>query len=573
MYTSRTGVKSLDYYFNLLKHRGPDMSNYLHFRDNIDYITMGFHRLEIRGLGYEGMQPFYSERTGVKLFCMVNGEIYNTREIEVEYGISESRSDCEVVLRLFEHFNFNAKKLCQTLRGYYAFVIYERGKENTLSKLYIGTDEMSIRPLFIGLDGDSITIASEMLAIPEKYNESIMRISPGHIYLPLSGLKRIPKNIDDLKSVQYPYFFWNVSQDSVSLDNSGWFNSLSEMFSKYKSMSKTFEDEATSVRETLMESVKEQMVSDRDVGFLLSGGLDSSLVCSIAARYSQMRIKTFTVGLVGDDFSENEEELPMDILEARKVAQHIGSDHHEYFFNMSTALHSIVDVVGILGSWDQTTIRASVPMYLCVKKIREEFPSISVLFSGEIADEMFQGYLYNRRSPSPEEGMIESVRRMRDICYFDGLRADRIASSLGMELRLPFFDKRLIKVVLNCNPKYLHPPSNGYVEKRLLRMAFDGFNFLPETNLWRVKGALSDESSKNSSWKTYIKTNLTDIIPFTPGLNEDDIYKYIFDIWYGLDRRHLIPYKWMPLWCPEVGDDSSATAIDFQPKFEVVVEE
>lgn len=577
----RTGEKvDIYHYFKLMKHRGPDMSNFIYFPDEIDYVAMGFHRLAIRGLGYSGMQPFYSERTGRKLFCMVNGEIYNTHSLWNMIAPSEDEpvSDCEVVLRLFEYTNFNTKDVCNQLRGYFAFVIYEQGSKDTSPKLYIGTDEMSIRPLFIGVDKNSMTVASEMQSIPEKYGSSIIRIKPGHICTPFSGLKRISTCVNDLEKNQHPYFFWTVEKRNWDMFDIGkWVEHLTDVISRKKEL---FNTVATKVHGILVESVMEQLESDREMGFLLSGGLDSSLVCSIASKGSSTPIKTFTVGILEDFQMEdvrngtlNVSDLPSDIIAARKVAEHIGSDHHEYFFSMSEALDTILEVIKILGSWDQTTVRASIPMYLCVKRMKEEYPDIAVVFSGEVSDEMFQGYIYFRKFPTPEESRSDSIRLMKNICHYDALRADRIISSMGMELRLPFFDKRLLNVILGCNPSYLHPGSNNGIEKHLLREAFRKDGYLPECILDRAKGTLSDESSKNSSLKFNIKRNLHKILPYTPNATEDEVYALIFDVWYGIQRRPIIPGKWMPMLCPEVGDDSSASAIKFEPKIEVIVEE
>ncbi len=488
-----------------IKHRGPDETQIRYFEKNGWIIIFVFYRLSIIDVSHDAMQPF--EKDGI--FCIVNGEIYNYKNIyktELNDYIKQSNSDCEVILPLFLKYK-NIEFVCSILDGEYSFVIYDSNQ----NKIYIGTDELSIRPLFVSYNNDSIGLASESKAL--LFHDTILRVQPG-MYSVLS-----PEYISVNFMKHYCYPKWN--------------NKLS------------YEDVKKGIHDIIVENVKMKLNSDREHCFLLSGGLDSSIICAIASRYSNERIKTFCIGF----HPSKDEKLPTDILAARKVASHINSVHHEIMLTYKEGIDVIQEVIRIGETWDQTTIRASIPMYLGIKKIREMYSNIAIIFSGEVSDELFQGYLYNLYSPSLEDGKKDSMRLLKNICYFDGLRVDRMVSAFGFELRLPFFSRKLLNFVFSSHPKYISP-ING-IEKKILREAFE--SYLPQEIVWRTKNALSDATSHKSIWKTKIHEYCTNL----GYSNEDEYYKNIFS--YYFYSKNIIPYKWMPQWVNAT--DSSASTL------------
>ncbi len=541
LFLSSNPIKGKDYillteYFSRMYHRGPDQSNVRLYNDN---IMVGFHRLAVMGPDISGLQPFETERFS----CIVNGEIYNYKYIQKflqEEGIDinwKTNSDCEVVLPLFEFLFYQDEESCipkliNFLDGEFSFIILDI----ETSKVYFGTDELSIRPLFIANDNKgNFLLSSEQKAIPDFFE--VLRLPSAHY-------GHIDKRI--------------------------WMDCYYDLSTIEINTSITMEEAIHSLRYLLIENVRIKLNTDREYGFLLSGGLDSSLICSIASSLLPNRIRTFTVG-----FSED----ATDVLAARKVAKYINSNHTEYIFTYQEGLDIIPEVIYYNESWDQTTVRASVVMKLCVKKIKEEHPDIAVIYSGEVADELLMGYLYNKKNPSLEEGRKDMIMRLKDICYFDGLRADRVVSSESCELRLPFFGKNILQFVLSLPTEYLNPPNNDYIEKYLLRRAFEkdehgaDLNYLPEEILWRTKNAMSDATSFKSGWKEQIKmlaeTCVTDsrfqarkiLYPHcTPQTKEDMYYREIFEI--NLYNPETVPYKWMNKWDDPNATDSSASTID-----------
>lgn len=555
---------------SLLKHRGPDQTKVSYYSDN---VMIGFHRLAIMDPTPTGIQPFMS--VDGRFVSITNGEIYNFREIrtlldsqseeEIEGRIEgridrridrridwKTHSDCEVIVHLFSHFVnqvketeqrddlFALKSLCDTLDGEYSLIIYDHQTE----RVYFATDELSMRPLFLGRCESGYFLSSEHKPF-SRFGEKVLT-------------ERIPAS-----TCGYIDYKTNTVKKDLYCD-----------LGLQKIISIDFEEAVLKIRQLLVENTVKKLSPDREFVFLLSGGLDSSLVCSIAAReLHPIRIKTFAVG-----FSQD----ATDIIAARKVAKHIDSIHTEIICDFSEGTEQIPFVIYHNESWDQTTTRASVPMSLCLKKIREKYPDVAVVFSGEVADELFRGYLYNRKSPSPEEGRKDQIMRLKNIHTSDGIRADRTCASYSFECRFPFFGKDLIKFVLSLPPEYCDPKANQGIEKAILRKAFsletgaeigDPYEYLPREILWRTKNAMSDATSLKSGWKDHVKRfcdrEVSDsrfgkretLYPYcTPQTKEDMYYREIFDQ-YGFEET-TIPFKWMSSWCDPNATDSSATVID-----------
>lgn len=475
--------------------RGPDDTHILHAGQGI----LGFHRLAIMGLHPEGMQPFCLH--GCSVVC--NGEIYGfeklREELSGEYTFV-SDSDCEILLPLYEKYGTD---MFAMLDAEYACVLYDAKREQFIA----ARDPIGIRPLYYAYDAEgTIVFASE----PKNLvflNSEIKPFPPGHYY-------------QDGKFVCYC--------DIAKVDG-------------YHCQD--LETVCANIREKLIAGVKKRLVADAKVGFLLSGGLDSSLVCAIAAKESSVPIKTFAIGMSED---------AIDLKYAKQVADFIGSDHTEVIISREMVLSALETVVELLGTYDITTIRASIGMYLVCRYIHEH-TDIRVLLTGEISDELF-GYKYTDFAPSAEAFQQEAQKRIRELHMYDVLRADRCISVNSLEARVPFGDLEFVKYVMAIDPaQKLNTYGKG---KYLLRHAFEGLNYLPDEILWREKAAFSDAvgHSMVDHLKAYAETVYTQedfeagcdkytyAKPFT---KESLLYREIFEKYYPNQSQMVVDF-WMP---------------------------
>lgn len=475
--------------------RGPDDTRMLH----IGAATLGFHRLAIMGLHPEGMQPF--TRDGSALVC--NGEIYGFRPIRerliAEGETFESESDCEILLPLYEREGLD---MFRGLDAEFAMVIYDAKRGG----LVAARDPIGIRPLYYGYDAEgAIIFASEAKNLVGLVHD-VMPFPPGHYYA-------------DGKFTCYR----DMTQvDAVCEDD--------------------LETVCTHIREKLIAGVEKRLDADAPLGFLLSGGLDSSLVCAISAKLLKKPIRTFAIGMCSD---------AIDLKYAREVAEYLHADHTEVIINKEIVLNALEEVIAMLGTWDITTIRASVGMYLVCKYIHEH-TDIRVLLTGEISDELF-GYKYTDFAPSAHEFQAESQKRIRELFMYDVLRADRSISVNSLEARVPFGDLDFVKYVMSIDPaRKMNIYNKG---KYLLRKAFEG-DWLPESILWREKAAFSDAvgHSMVDDIKEYAESYYTDrefaeksgkyayCRPFT---KESLLYREIFEKYYPGQAEMIVDY-WMP---------------------------
>lgn len=484
----------------LLKHRGPD-----------DYATktmgrcrMDFYRLAINDLTPAGMQPFTYEDG----MFVCNGEIYNHKELT--YGRTKSKSDCECIGPHVKHLGI--QHTLDELRGDFAFV-YTNGKHVIAAR-----DPVGVRPLFYTRYAkDSIAFASEAKAL-------LFLNTPVHVFPPGTFYD---SGVDDF--ITYHSGYWHI---------------------------KTHTSVQNTLKESLEEAVKVRLEnSERDVGFLLSGGLDSSLIASIAQRMVG-EIQTFSIGLEGSP----------DLVAARRVAKFLGSKHHEVTFTLEEGYKVLPEVIQSLESYDTTTIRASVPMWLLCRYIKEK-TTCRYIFSGEGSDELLGGYLYFKNAPGVQEHASESMRRLKLIHQFDGLRADRCAGAHGLDLIVPFLDIKFINAVFNMNQKQ----KLGPCEKKVLREAFIGY--LPEEILWRQKDGMSD--AVGTGWVGFLRNKADQLISDsgflvskaicsehnTPLTKEEVWYREIFWKFYGCRHDHLISEIWRPRWT-DVTDPSARLLID-----------
>ena len=476
--------------------RGPDMTKTVEVGDGV----FGFHRLAIMGLHEEGMQPFIFD----DCFAVINGEIYGFQAIKddlIKKGYTfKSDSDCEIILPLYFEYGV---KMFKMLDAEYACIIYDAKTDEYIA----ARDPIGIRPLYYGYDGNGVIVfASE------------------------------PKNLMGICDKILPFPAGHYYKD-------GKFYCYNDIAARQKYSQDGIEEVCKNIREKLVAGVKKRLVADAKVGFLLSGGLDSSLVCAIAQKESKTPIKTFAIGMVGD---------AIDLKYAKQVADYIGSDHTEFYMTKEQILSSLEEVIYLLGTFDITTIRASMGMYLLCKGIHET-TDIRVLLTGEISDELF-GYKYTDFAPNAEEFQKESEKRVRELNMYDVLRADRCISVNSLEARVPFGDLDFVKYVLSINPELkLNKYNKG---KYLLRKAFEEGEYLPHDILYREKAAFSDAvgHSMVDYLKEYAESLYTDeefnekkekythAKPFT---KESLLYREIFEKYYR-GQGEMIKDFWMP---------------------------
>ncbi|MEN8770017.1 MAG: asparagine synthase B [Glaciecola sp.] len=431
----------------LLRHRGPDWSGIW----NNDNAILCHERLAIVDVD-TGAQPLISSNG--KQALAVNGEIYNHKALAAEYAADydfATKSDCEVIIPLYQRFG---PEFIDKLEGMFAFVIYDETNNTYL----IARDHIGIIPLYTGYDEHgNFYVASEMKALVPVC-KTVSEFPPGHYLDSSSG-----------QLVKYYQRDW-MSYDNVK-DNETNLEDLKAAFEK---------------------SVKSHLMSDVPYAVLLSGGLDSSLVSAVAAQYVAKRVEdgdqsdawwprlhSFAVGLEGAP----------DLLAAKKVADMIGTVHHEINFTIQEGLDAIRDVIYFLETYDTTTIRAATPMYLMTRKIKAM--GIKMVLSGEGADEIFGGYLYFHKAPNAKEFHEETVRKLDRLHMFDCARANKSTSAWGVEARVPFLDKEFIDVAMRLNPKD-KMCVDGKMEKWILRKAFDDNTYLPDEVLWRQKEQFGD---------------------------------------------------------------------------------
>lgn len=481
--------------FEKSNSRGPDGTSYY----NANSALLGFKRLAIMGLNEFGMQPFsYDDKV---LVC--NGEIYGFRDIKIELlkkGYSfKSDSDCEILLPLFKEFGF---EMFSKLDAEFALIIYDKKED----KIIAARDPLGIRPLYYGKSksNDTYIFASEPKILVDLV-EDIFPFPPGYYF-------------DGEKFIQYSF--------------------ITDVESKHTRM----RDVEKNIHSLLVEGVRKRLDSDAPIGFLLSGGLDSSLVCSIATKILKKPIETFAIGMEKD---------AIDLKYAKEVADYLKTNHHEVIITRDDVISSLEEVIYNLATYDITTIRASVGMYLLCKYIHEN-TDIKVLLTGEISDELF-GYKYTDYAPNPEEFQKESKMRIDEIHMYDVLRADRCISSNSLEARVPFGDLAFVKYVMEIDPKI---KMNRYNKgKYLLRKAFEG-DYLPKDILYREKAAFSDavghslvEDIKEFAEDYYTdeefeinRKKYTFAQPFT---KESLMYREIFEKYYP-GQAHMIKDFWMP---------------------------
>jgi len=470
-----------------IRHRGPDWSGIF----ASDKAILAHERLSIVD-PESGQQPLYSKDG--KLVLAVNGEIYNHMEIRNRIGDSYeflTHSDCEVILALYRE---KGSDFIEDLNGIFAFCLYDQEKDVYL----VARDHIGIIPMYQGWDKyGNFYVASELKAL-EGQCSKIEEFLPGKYLYSADGEVKTWYTRD-----------WS-SYDAVK-DNGF---------------------DIAELRKALEDAVHRQLMSDVPYGVLLSGGLDSSVISAIAKKYAAFRVESqdneqaywpqlhsFAVGLTGSP----------DLAAAKKVADHIGTIHHEIHFTVQEGLDAIRDVIYHLETYDVTTVRASTPMYLLARVIKSM--GVKMVLSGEGADEVFGGYLYFHKAPNAKEFHDETVRKLSKLHLYDCLRANKSLAAWGVEGRVPFLDKEFLDVAMRINPEE-KMAKNGRMEKWVVRKAFE--DYLPESVAWRQKEQFSDGVGYN--WIDTLRemTNnlvsdeqmakVSEAFPINPPMNKEEYY-------------------------------------------------
>lgn len=493
--------------------RGPDETKTL-VREK---YSMHFSRLHIVGSNENSMQPFSSEMKESTVDTMCNGEIYNFKDVlsltsdkthPEYYYYRLEMSDCEVIHQAYV--SNHQSVVPSKLDGVFAYISVS---DNIL---HAARDPIGVRPLFIGYRDGVLGLASEVKVL-EALWPNVKPFPPGH---------KLSISLNDL-------------------DNMTWTPYSSPWTTVPLSYSKGRKAAQQEIVNRLTLSVKKRLMSDRPIAALLSGGLDSSLICGLLSKLTKEKLHTFSIGLKGSP----------DLEYAQKVANHLNTHHHSVEVEAKDFVSAVPEVIKLLETCDVTTIRASVPMYLLCKYISEK-TDFKVIFSGEGSDEVSQGYLYFHRRPSVHEADRESRRLIQDLHYFDVLRADRCTAGQGLELRVPFLDRSFVEYYLSL-PSEWRCVNDKKIEKFLLREAFSvcESGLIPDEVLWRKKDGFSDgvTAMKAKPWFETLgvwpsefddKIETPSTLPNTP----EALYYYTLfrQMYPGLD--HLHPYTWMAKW-------------------------
>ena len=514
-------IQSCKREFSKVVMRGPDDTQY----SKVNPATFfGFHRLSIVGLTPSGNQPMtVPQHPTTVLIC--NGEIYNYRELAKKHDFKLTKgSDCEIIIHMYH--KFGIKETVQQLDGVFAFVMTDNDKRKT----FAGRDPVGVRSMYVGTDANkSIYICSEMKGIHALCTD-IHPFPPGHYW------EQCIDKYNSVTGLTYHRFYHHI----------------------YPRISDSESEIMCNIRTLLSASVKKRLMSDRPIGCLLSGGLDSSLITALIANHvPKGTLHTFSVGLPGSP----------DLYYAKMVADHLGTIHHEILLSNQELLGHVEDCIYQIESFDTTTVRASTPMFKMCQTIKQT-TDVTVIFSGEGSDEASGSYMYFHNAPNADAFQQECLRLLEDLQYFDVLRCDKSTAGAGLEVRVPFLDKAFLQYYMSIDPE-LKLPRNG-IEKYLLRKSFDNLSLLPDKVLWRMKEGMSDGvSSQTRSWYEIIQDKVdgsmsntvfqekSTAISSNPPVSKEAMYfREIFQKHYH-KRDALIPYYWLPKWCGEVSEPSA----------------
>ena len=506
--------------FGQLAHRGPDYSSF----QTYGKAMVGFHRLSIVDDTFTSHQPFlYEDNTRAVVF-LCNGEIYNYRELIETFSLPPLKNDCRVLLELYlkllrtGHEHEFSMRLKHHVHGEYAFVLLEFDRLKNLKRVVAGRDEIGVRPLYMNEGGPEWLFTSELKGAIT-YPGDMVEFPPG--------------------TLRIHHF------------NEFGFSSL-ETYSHsrvYDVVANPSFPHLKLIRNAVMNSVRRRLCADKPIAWLLSGGVDSSLVAALSAKMLGKPIRTFCCGM----------QEGTDLAYARQVAAHIGSNHTEVYFTAEEGLEAIRDVIRTVESWDTTTIRASVGQYIVSNHIGTQ-TDCKVVMVGEGPDEVCSSYLFNWYAPDGEALDKAAKEYVKNIHYYDVKRADRCIARWGLEGRVPLLDPEFIRAYWSI-PGEQRMPTYKKMEKWWLREAFAGTELLPDAVLWRKKEAFSDGVSGEKSWfsilQEWIEDKVTDEemagaaerYPYcTPPTKEAYYYRKVFCELMGARRQMVIPGYWQPKW-------------------------
>lgn len=520
-----------------IQHRGPDYSCIQKY----DKSLIGFHRLSIIDESFMSNQPFIARHKTKTIVFVCNGEIYNYKELQKNYNLNKhNNSDCHVILELYMTLNIDLwKKLfINEIKGEFAFILAIYDENNKFESVLIARDQLGVRSLYY---------------TPMKHK--ILQISSE-----LKGFT-VFNNVSEYPPGVISTYDKNINFSTYS------FRWIYDIMPNHMNTTDTY---LSNIKNAVIKSVKRRLISDKPIAFLLSGGVDSSLVCAIASQLLGRQIDTFCCGMEGST----------DLHYARIAAKHINSNHHELIYTPNEGIDAIDSTIRTIESWDTTTVRASVGQYLISKYISTNFDH-KVVMVGEGPDEVCSSYLFNWYAPSSEELDKCSKEYVKNIHMYDVKRVDKCVSNWGLEARVPLLDPEFIKSYWELPHEVRHPNYKG-IEKWWLRKAFDGINLLPDEILWRKKEAFSDGvSSKANSWYGIIQKHIEPLVSLEyvdnymlthcPVQNKEAImYKYIFNFHYP-QALHIIPSYWNPKWNKDKNEirtyiDPSARELDIYVK-------
>jgi asparagine synthase (glutamine-hydrolysing) len=510
-------IRLLDGDTRLMSHRGETDKKFI--INNKIYI---YHRrLAIMDPTPKGNQPFFS--SGV--FLAINGEVYNHKALRAEINanwpagkskyVYKSQSDCEVLIPLYLLYG---TAFIRKVQGMYSFIMID----TTKNLMLVSRDHIGMTSLYSAESDDLLAFSSEMKCLTRiagERNATINTFQPGNVFV--CGLDKQSK-----------------LASAFPVDPAPWrrlpFDDMD--FKTYDTSDTSLESTATALKDCIERAVVSHIQSDSPIGCLLSGGLDSSIVAAIAAKHSSTPIQTFTIGL----------ENSVDIQAAAEMASHIKSNHTAYSFDVEDAISVLGDVITAIETYDITTVRASIPLYLLTMFIKED-TGIKSLLSGEVADEIFAGYAYFKHAPNAKELFEETVDKVNALHKYDCLRAHKAALANTIEVRVPFGHREVVDMVMSIDPT--HKMSNELIEKHILREAFK--DILPESIYTRKKEQFSDGVSGSGenlidSLKEHANTAVSDeemanaetLWPVnTPKTKEGVLYRKLFDAAFPLPSQ------------------------------------
>jgi len=504
------GNKTIKYYDSLINEankiraRGPDNTKHLLINENIFF---SFHRLSINGLNDESNQPFINEN----IYLICNGEIFNYKELIETHHLKDeykTDSDCEIILHLYK--KYGIKETCVLLDGEFSFILYDAN----INKTFVARDHLGIRALYLGTKQDEMIFSSELKAIDDSYETTQF---PPRFYLEI--------NNNDMNQKTYvPYFTFD--------------NELNTVFESDENII------IQNIRELFTKAVEKRLLSDRNIGCLLSGGLDSTTIVALVSKYYEpYKLNTYSIGLKGS----------VDLKYAQNAADFFKTKHTSIEVSNEDFLNSIEKTIKQIESYDVTTVRASVGNYLVSLYIRDNSQD-KVIFCGDVSDEIFGSYRGFYYAPTDKDFYTANMEMLKNIHYFDVLRSDKSISGAGLEARVPFSDKEFVKYVMKIDPK-LKQFNEKRIEKYLFRIAFE--DIMPYDLVWRPKTAFSDgvgcaENPWNQTIKNHMDKKYTDnefkelckkYIINPPYDKESLYYREIFESYYP-NKDTTIPYFW-----------------------------